>query len=164
MLLQPDGKSVIIGDFSEIIDGSLFNRPQRGGIARFNVNGALDNTLTTDLGANHWVTSIVLQSSGKFIIGGYFTKYNAPNYGDPDNAHRLTRVNPNGSFSPTFKAIPGADNAIIAITLFNGGRKAYIGGSLPPMTASAGTGLPELSPIQVILLQFIYYCWANKRV
>jgi Domain of unknown function (DUF5122) beta-propeller len=39
MVLQPYGKSVVVGNFSEIIDGSFFNRPQRGGIARFNING-----------------------------------------------------------------------------------------------------------------------------
>ena len=159
MLLQPDGKSVIVGDFSEIIDGSLFNRPQRGGIARFNVNGALDNTLTTDIGANHWVTCIVLQSSGKFIIGGYFTKYNVPNYGDPDNAHRLAQVNSNGSFSPTFKAIPGADNALSVITLTSGGRKAYIGGQFTTYDGVVRNGIARIitnrsgaTPVYYLLL------------
>ena len=120
---------------------------------------ALDNTLTTDIGANHWVTCIVRQSSGKFIIGGYFTKSNLPNYGDPDNAHRLAQVNSNGSFSPTFKAIPGADNALSAITLTSGGRKAYIGGQFTTYDGVGRNGIARIitnrsgvTPVYYLLL------------
>ena len=74
MVLQPDGRIVIVGNFPEIIDGSFFDRPQRGRIARFTADGALDNTFTTDTGANNTVNCLALQPNGKFIIGGYFTR------------------------------------------------------------------------------------------
>ena len=47
LLLQPDGKIVVSGIFSHIIDG--FGNPARRSIARFSANGLLDNTFTPSL-------------------------------------------------------------------------------------------------------------------
>jgi Domain of unknown function (DUF5122) beta-propeller len=100
-----------------------------------------------------------LQSNGKFIIGGSFTMYNVPIYGDPDNAHRIARVNSNGSFDKTFKSMPGADNTLWAVTLVNGGRKAYIGGQFITYDgvsrlgiARIITGTNTITPIYLLLL------------
>jgi uncharacterized delta-60 repeat protein len=159
MGLQPDGRIVIVGNFPEIIDGSLFDRPQRGRIARFTADGALDNTFTTDTGANNTVNCLALQPKGKFIIGGYFTRYNVPVITDPNNANRIARVNSNGSFDGTFKSLPGADNVLWAVTLLPGAKKAYIGGQFTTYDgvsrqgiARIFTGASDVTPVLSLLL------------
>jgi uncharacterized delta-60 repeat protein len=143
MALQSDGSIMIVGNFSEIIDGSFF-KPQRGGIARFTAGGALDDTFTTYLGANNIVNCLAIQPNGKFIIGGYFKKYNEPVYTAPDNALRIARVLPNGDKDGAFKSVPGADNALWAITLLPGAKKAYIGGQFKTYDGVNRSGLARI--------------------
>jgi uncharacterized delta-60 repeat protein len=157
MGLQPDGRIVIVGNFSNIKDGFL--EPQRGRIARFTADGALDNTLTTDIGANNTVNCLGLQPNGKFIIGGYFTRYNLPVVSDPNNANRIARVNSNGSFDASFKSLPGADNTLWAVTLLPGAKKAYIGGQFTTYDgvsrqgiARIFTGASGFTPVFTLLL------------
>jgi uncharacterized delta-60 repeat protein len=159
MGLQPDGRIVIVGNFSELIDGSFWDRPQRGRIARFTAEGALDNTFTTNIGANNTVNCLALQPNGKFIIGGYFTRYNLPVISDPNNVNRIARVNSNGSFDATFKSLPGADNTLWAVTLLPGAKKAYIGGQFTTYDgvsrqgiARIFTGASDITPIFSLLL------------
>jgi uncharacterized delta-60 repeat protein len=158
LALQPDGRIVIVGGFGQIIF-SDFDRPERGGIARFTADGALDGTLTTNIGANNIVNCLALQPNGKFILGGYFTRYNLPNTSDPNNASRIVRVNPDGSFDGTFKSMPGANNALWAVTLLPGGKKAYIGGQFTTYDgvsrvgiARIFTGKSDIVPVRYLLL------------
>src|SRR5690606_15704945 len=67
--LQPDGRILIGGGFTTI-GGEAVNR-----IARLNSSGALDTTFNPGLGPNSTVTSMVLQSDGYLVLGGYFTVY-----------------------------------------------------------------------------------------
>jgi uncharacterized delta-60 repeat protein len=155
--LQSDGRIMIVGSFSEIKDGS-FSPPQRGGIARFTADGALDNTFTTNIGANNMVTCLAIQPDGKFLIGGYFKRYNDPVVSDPDNALRIARVLPNGDRDTTFKSVPGANDALWALTLLPGGKKAYIGGQFTTFDGASRAGIARIitgsvySPAAVTLL------------
>jgi uncharacterized delta-60 repeat protein len=105
MALQGDGRIMVCGDFSEIIDGS-WSRPQRGHIARFTAAGFLDPTFTTNIGANNAIEAMALQPNGRIIIGGSFTRYNLPFISDPDNRSRIARVLANGDLDNSFN--PGA--------------------------------------------------------
>jgi uncharacterized delta-60 repeat protein len=106
MALQKDGRIMVCGNFSEIIDGSFFSRPERGHIARFTADGFLDPTFTTNIGANNVIECMALQPNGRIIIGGNFTSYNQPNISDPPNRSRIARVLPNGDLDASFN--PGA--------------------------------------------------------
>jgi uncharacterized delta-60 repeat protein len=71
LLLQPDGKIVVSGFFSHIIDGS--GNPLRRAIARFSANGLLDTTFTPSLNPPTGVNTIIiktmaLQPNGKILI------------------------------------------------------------------------------------------------
>lgn len=100
--LQKDGRIMVCGDFSEIIDGSVFSRPQRGHIARFTADGLLDPTFTTNIGADNSIEAMALQPNGRIIIGGPFKRYNLPNISDPDNRSRIARVLANGDLDASF--------------------------------------------------------------
>jgi uncharacterized delta-60 repeat protein/uncharacterized repeat protein (TIGR01451 family) len=90
LLLQPDGKIIILGGFS------LDNGNTYPCISRLNPNGTLDNSFNIGSGANNRITTGLITSSGKIIIGGDFTSYN----GIP--VQRLAAINPNGSLDLTF--------------------------------------------------------------
>jgi uncharacterized delta-60 repeat protein len=101
-LLQPDGKILIIGHFSQV------GTTTRNGIARLNSNGSLDTTFNLPAGANGEIIDFDLQSDGKVVIGGMFT-----NVGGNPNQIRLGRLNPNGSVDSTFsQMINGTVNAV----------------------------------------------------
>ncbi len=67
LAVQPDGKILIGGDFSQV---SGFSRP---GIARLNANGTLDTTFNALLNGGAVVRAIALQRDGKVVIGGTFS-------------------------------------------------------------------------------------------
>lgn len=95
MCLQVDGKIVVAGR-------ALFTNHYDFAIARYNINGSLDNTfdgdgkVTTNLGGqNDYANCVKMQSDGKIVVTG-FTNTN--------NIDQLTtvRYNSNGSLDATF--------------------------------------------------------------
>lgn len=68
-----DGRVVVGGDFTHVRDGQGFYIP-RGYIARFTVNGLLDNTFVANPGANNPIYAMERQRpNDKIFIGGAFT-------------------------------------------------------------------------------------------
>ncbi len=67
LAVQPDGKILIGGDFSQV---SGVSRP---GIARLNANGTLDSTFNALLNGGAVVRAIAVQRDGKVVIGGTFS-------------------------------------------------------------------------------------------
>lgn len=115
--LQPDGKILIAGDFS------FYNGVSRGKVARLNSDGTLDQTFDSGVGSNNFLNSVVLQSDGKVLIGGYTSTYN--------NIARRTiaRLNSNGSLDTNFNAIGSGGNLpIYAMTLQPDGKIIVCGG------------------------------------
>jgi uncharacterized delta-60 repeat protein len=68
--LQPDGKAVIGGAFTNV------NGTTRQNIARLNGDGSLDSSFNPGTGANGIVRSIALQPDDKAVVGGEFTTVN----------------------------------------------------------------------------------------
>jgi uncharacterized delta-60 repeat protein len=64
VLLQPDGKILIGGGFSQ------YNGLPRNGIARLDANGALDTNFAPATAANEHIYAIRLQANGDVVIGG----------------------------------------------------------------------------------------------
>ncbi len=79
VIVQPDGK-IIAGGQTTTVDGTASN-----GIARFNSDGTPDLDFTTNIGnglAAQGTRAIALQSDGKILVGGIFTRIdgNTSNY------------------------------------------------------------------------------------
>ena len=87
--LQPDGKIVLVGD-------SDF----RVAVARLNPNGSLDTTFSGDgrvlfsWGAISRATAVLVQPSGKLLVGGF----SGPEGGNV----QVARLNPNGNLDGSF--------------------------------------------------------------
>lgn len=68
--IQTDGKILIGGDFTTV------NNMARNRIARLNTSGALDIGFDPGTGLDNFVSSLVLNTDGKLLIGGAFSSYN----------------------------------------------------------------------------------------
>lgn len=70
MLVQPDGKYLIVGNFT------IVNRIERKFIARLAQDGQFDSTFNPQPGPSSAVSTASMQADGKIIIGGIFARYN----------------------------------------------------------------------------------------
>lgn len=113
ILLEPDGKILIAGDFSV---GSRQN------IARLNANGSLDTGFTGTWPAGTIICMIRQPNDGKIVIGGYFGVTTS-------NNRRIARLHPDGTLDASFNISGnGANNAVLAIDQLSDGQ-ILIGGS-----------------------------------
>src|SRR5207245_922133 len=101
--VQPDGKVLIGGEFSNI-DGV-----GRAGIARLNANGSLDTSFNPGNALS--VYALALQPDGKILVGGDFTALNGT------NATRIARLNTNGTVDMTFNAGAGANGTVLSLAV-----------------------------------------------
>jgi uncharacterized delta-60 repeat protein len=71
MALQPDGKIIMVGDFTTV------NGTPLGHVARLNTDGSVDATFGNGLaGADSNVLGVGLAADGKIYIGGWFSTFN----------------------------------------------------------------------------------------
>jgi len=138
--LQPDGKLIITGVFTE------YNGTARGGIARINADGTLDNTFdpgTGLAGISAEGEYLTFQSDGKILLAGKFTSYN----GNPANL--FVRINTDGSFDPSF-VVPSlsggnpAERRIVCVAVQSDG-KIVVGGHFTSITGVARNGIARLN-------------------
>jgi uncharacterized delta-60 repeat protein len=136
LALQPDGKAVIVGDFT------LYNGAPRTGVARVNADGSLDASFDPGTGTASTfrsVEAVALQPDGKIIIGGTFGAYNGA------ARHGLARVNPDGSLDASFVVGSGVDDAVQAVALQPDG-KIIIGGRFFFYNGTPIENLARLNP------------------
>lgn len=119
--LQPDGKVVIVGQFTEV------NDVPRTRVARLNADGSLDTTFDPGLGPDSRVRAIALQADGKILIGGDFVKV------DGEDRNHIARLNWDGSLDPDFVPTDGPNDAVNAIAVVGQARRG-----LPDMVLIGG--------------------------
>lgn len=90
--LQSDGSILIGGNFTSV------NGSQRPGFARLNADGSLDSLSLPITVLSGGIVDIVVQTTGKIIIGGSF-------YGPSGSGiNHVARINVDGSLDPTFSS------------------------------------------------------------
>ena len=115
VLLQPDGKIVIAGEFQ------FYNSTPRNFIARLNSAGALDPSFAPGTGANSDVFGVALQPDGKLLVVGGFSMFN----GVPANF--IVRLNSDGSVDPAFDPGTGPSGYPKSIALQPDGKIIIVG-------------------------------------
>jgi uncharacterized delta-60 repeat protein len=127
LAIQPDGKIIIYGAFTSY-NGIVVS----GFLVRLNNDGTLDPTFNPGTGLSNGfaVSTIVVQSDGKILIGGTFTSYNGT------ARNRIARISNDGSLDATFNPGTGANSTVSAITIQSDG-KIIIGGSFLNYNGSA---------------------------
>lgn len=132
-IAQPDGKILIAGPFEK------FDNVSRRGIARLNADGTLDTSFNPGTGANKAGRRLLLQSDGKVILAGFFTKFN----GEPRN--HLVRLMPDGSIDPNFNSSGGPNDPVLALCQTADGH-IWIGGSFTKVSGVDSPRLAALDP------------------
>ena len=135
--MQPDGKAVIAGEFTDYNQGGVNNKPNINRVARINTDGQIDQTFDPGDGADAFVSAVALDRAGNLVLGGAFTSFNRDlHYG----INGIVRLKPTGAIDTSFFAGQGANGIIrtIAIdtnqniliagefTSFNGTNRNYI--------------------------------------
>ncbi|HMR48665.1 MAG TPA: delta-60 repeat domain-containing protein [Arachnia sp.] len=110
LVLQPDGKIIVAGDFTTV-DGIGRNR-----IARLNTDGSLDTTFDPGSGLNSGGLSLALQSDGKIIVSGFFSSV------DGVARARIARLNADGSLDTTFDPGTGLSDTGRAVAVQSDGK------------------------------------------
>jgi uncharacterized delta-60 repeat protein len=136
MALQPDGKIVIGGNFTNYASQTV------GDIVRLNPDGSFDASFNSGgirntAGANSTVSDISVTSDGHIYIVGAFSTYNGT------SINRVARLNSNGNLDTTFNVGTGANSSVNAITQV-ANNKILIGGLF---TSYNGTSISRLARI-----------------
>jgi uncharacterized delta-60 repeat protein len=129
--VQSDGKIVIGGDFTTV-GGVPHNY-----VARLNSDGTLDSTFNGNIpsdATNLRVWDLAVQSDGKIIIGGNFTKVGS---GSPTpTRNNIARLNSDGSLDTGFN--PDANGGVNSVAVQSDG-KIIIGGSFDKLNNNSTT-------------------------
>ncbi len=134
ILVQPDGKVVIGGEFTQAFQLS------KGRIARAIPPYAgtwWDNAFAPGAGCNATVRSLALQADGSIIAGGDFTAIS----GTP--CERILRLTPTGTLDNLFDTSPGFDASVRSVALRNDGTIVACG----DFNAYAGTPKAKLAAL-----------------
>lgn len=99
-------KTMVFGNFTK------FNGAFAPRITRLLEDGLQDSSFNSGQpGANNFIKSAVLQSDGKIVFGGNFTKYNEV------SSNRIIRILPDGAIDNTFTIGSGFNNQVYAIAI-----------------------------------------------
>ena len=132
--VQPDGKVLIAGDFTEV-SGQSHNV-----IARLNADGTLDVSFNANADPDVFaVFCITVQPDGKILVGGQFEAFNGAEHS------MITRLNANGTVDISFDPGAGADWIVSTIAVQPDG-KILVGGNFTSFDGTARTGITRLNP------------------
>jgi uncharacterized delta-60 repeat protein len=110
---QADGKILVVGEFTQ------YDLTGAGHIIRLNLDGTVDSSFNSTLGANSiGIYQAICQPDGKILVSGSFTSYNGIPLGN------VARLNTDGSLDSTFHTYGsgiGANLLVRAIALQNDG-------------------------------------------
>lgn len=132
ILLQPDGKIIIAGDFTE------YNGTVRNHIARLNSDGSLDTSFDPGTGTDDDIYSAALQADGKIIIVGFFTSYNG------FIQSGIIRINSDGTPDESFDV--GDDHNMVSRILIQPDGKIVVAGYFPGGGAIDKEDFARLNP------------------
>ncbi|MBP7154460.1 MAG: delta-60 repeat domain-containing protein [Flavobacteriales bacterium] len=131
--LQPDGKVLIAGDFTEV------SGQPRSVLARLNADGSLDAGFNANADPDVFaVFCFAVQPDGKILVGGQFESFNGT------GQSMITRLNVDGTVDLSFNPGAGADWIVSTIALQPDG-KILVGGNFTSFDGISRTGITRLN-------------------
>lgn len=110
-VIQSDGKIIVGGSFT------TFNGIPAARLVRLNVDGSIDSAFDTSVAASSGtVYGVALQTDGKLLVIGSFTKYNGA------SANRIVRLNPNGDLDISFVTGTAGSSTIEDVAIASDGK------------------------------------------
>ena len=116
--VQPDGKTIIAGQFTSVLGQS------RNNIARLNADGTLD--MGFDPSASSTVYSVGVQADGKVVLGGAFTSLQPNGAGAATTRQYIARVNADGTLDTGFD--PNPNSTVFNVAVQADGKVLLCGG------------------------------------
>ena len=113
LVLQPDGRIVIGGDFTALQPNGAATTTTRNRVARLNANGTLDLTFNPNIsgGTLPQVNALALQPNGKLVVGGRFTTVQPGT--TPAARNHVARFNADGSLDTAYN--PNPNSIVLAL-------------------------------------------------
>ncbi|PDW01219.1 hypothetical protein A9Q02_07205 [Candidatus Chloroploca asiatica] len=131
MLLQPDGKLVVGGEFTQVAG------EDRQNLARLNADGSLDPSFEIGEGTDGSVHALAQQADGKILMGGMFRNFNGA------AASRIARLENDGTRDATFAV--NANDTVYAIAVQPNG-KIVFGGAFNAVNDVTRFALARVQP------------------
>ena len=136
LAVQADQKTILAGDFT------AYNSVPRSHLARINNDGSNDAGFTPGTGADDFVTSVALYTSGansgKILIGGGFTSYNGT------QRNGVARLNADGTLDAGFTVGVGANATVRSVALQPDG-KVLVAGDFTTFNGASRPGVARLN-------------------
>lgn len=158
LALEPsDNKLLVGGGFTNA------NGVARNYIARLNTDGTLDQKFSSYLpgqGAGDVVRSVVVETNGAILVGGFFTNFNGY------SLNHIARLTYSGGLDSTFNPGSGSDSPIYALAQsFLGGQSVlYVGGAFTTFNGSSRNGITRLTDGGAVDINFNPGTGANGTV
>lgn len=131
-----NGKVLIGGDFKK------YKGTRVDGIARINSDGTLDTSFDTNPGFNTFntpeVQAIAIQSDGKIVAGGKFSKFNGV------TVENIVRFNTDGTVDNSFNIGTGFNKRVEEVTIQSDG-KILVGGRFDDYNGTSATRIIRLN-------------------
>jgi uncharacterized delta-60 repeat protein len=138
MVLQPDGKIVIGGNFTALQPNGSASPTTRNHIARLNPDGSVDTSFNPNATGTFvsQVFALALQPNGQILVGGAFTALQPNGAASATTRNHIARLNADGSLDNAFN--PNVIAAVTAIAVQANGQILIGGGftSLQPNGAA----------------------------
>ncbi|MDQ3192532.1 MAG: T9SS type A sorting domain-containing protein [Bacteroidota bacterium] len=151
--IQSDGKIIVGGWYT------TFNGTSRNRIARINADGTLDTGFDPGTGFIVAVTSTVIQSDGKIIVGGQFTDFNGT------ARNHIARLNANGTLDLSFNPGTGFNNSVTSTAIQSNG-KIIVGGYFTDFNGTSRNRIARLNAAGTIDATFNpgsgFNSWVNS--
>jgi uncharacterized delta-60 repeat protein len=143
MVLQPDGKLVIGGEFTNVL-GEARNR-----IARLNTDGSLDTSFAPATIPSGTIWSLALQSDGRILAGGSFNNVNSY------TRNRVARFRSNGTLDDSFDPGMGPNGTIYSVAVQPDGRP-LIAGAFSSVNGFPRRGVARLNGDPPVVLNITF--------
>jgi uncharacterized delta-60 repeat protein len=142
LVLQPDGKILIGGQFNRV-NGFTFNN-----LARLNSDGSIDGSFSVNaVGASSFIYTMLLLSDGKIMVAGGFRLYNGV------AKYKIALLNSDGTLVNSF-AVPNNLATVYDLDLLNDGKFLASGvnfGIATPSNPNPGANDSKLNLIKFSL-------------
>jgi uncharacterized delta-60 repeat protein len=115
LLLQPDGRIVIGGDFTAVQPNGAAAATTRNRVARLNADGTVDTAFNPNVagGTVPQVNALALQPNGKIVVGGRFTTVQAGATGTAVTRNHVARFNADGTLDTAYN--PNPNSLVLAL-------------------------------------------------
>lgn len=150
MAVQPDGKILIGGQFTQV------NGVPRSYVARLLKDGTLDSAFrSTGSGPNNSVTRLAVQPDGKILIAGSFTQV------DGQAKSRIARLNADGGLDTSFDVGAGTGGPLVSAIVPLPDGKILLGGYFSSFNGQAYGGVVRLNASGSVDTSFTANAYGN---